>query len=68
MPRRIYPNLLAFFRANPETQAQIADELEISPAFLSMIKWGERQPQLSLALKIADRCHVPLESLIRKAS
>lgn len=69
MPQRVYPNLAAFFRANPEqTAAAIADELGVSAPFISMIKWRERQPKLELALKIAERCHVPLESLIRKAS
>jgi transcriptional regulator with XRE-family HTH domain len=67
MPPRVYPHLRAYFKdkLNP-TATEIADELGISYAFLSQIKWGERQPQLALALKIADRCHVPLESLVRR--
>lgn len=64
MPRRVYPNLRAFFRENSETQQQIADELGISYPAMSMIKSGQRQPTLELALRIAARCHVPLESLI----
>lgn len=65
MPRRVYADLRAFFKdkQNP-TATAIADELGISYAFLSQIKWGVRQPQLGLALKISDRCHVPLESLV----
>jgi transcriptional regulator with XRE-family HTH domain len=67
MPRRVYPNLLAYFKdeMNPSATA-LADELGISYAYLSQIKWGIRMPPLPLALKIADRCHVPLESLVRK--
>lgn len=68
MSRRVFPSLVAFFNQSTETQQQIADELGISKAYMSMIKWRERQPDLELALKIADRCNVPLESLIRKAS
>jgi DNA-binding XRE family transcriptional regulator len=68
MPRRVYPNLRAYFADNEETQAQVADELEISYAYMSMLKWGTRQPDLKLALKLAQRCNVPLESLLRKAS
>jgi hypothetical protein len=73
MPRRVYPNLHAFFRNNPDVRMMdIADELRISYSLLSMIKWGSRQPRLELAIKLSDRCGVPLESLIlpkgRKAS
>ena len=68
MPQRIYPNLKAFFRESGESQTDIANEIGISIASMSMIKWGQRQPALPLALKIAARCHVPLESLIRAES
>ena len=68
MPRRVYPNLSAYFKANrDETLTQVADEMGISLSYLSMIKWGIRQPSLPLALKLAQRCAVPLESLIRIA-
>ena len=66
VPRRIYPNLHSYFVEHPRTQSQIADEMGISMAFLSNIKWGNREPNLPLALKIARRCQVPLESLIVK--
>lgn len=68
MPQRVYPNLVSFFDKADETQQQIANELGISTAYMSMIKWRQRQPDLKLALKISERCNVPLESLIRKAS
>jgi len=65
VPRRIYPNLHCYFAEHPRTQSQIADEMGISSPFLSAIRWGVRQPALPLALKLARRCQVPLESLIR---
>lgn len=67
MPRRVYPNLRAFFEANPDVSGEsLARELGISFSYMSMIKWGQREPRLPLALKIQDRCNVPLESLIHK--
>lgn len=69
MPRRVYPNLAAYFKDNDdETMTQVAGELGITLGHLSMIKWGDRQPTLDLALRIASRCHVPIESLLRRAS
>ena len=65
MTLRTYPNLAAFFHAEGRIQNQVAHELGISSSLLSMIRWGLRQPQLDLALRISDRCRVPLESLIR---
>jgi hypothetical protein len=66
MPSRIYPDLNAFFKANPdETVNQVAKDVECSAPMLSMVRWGTRQPRLPLALRISARCHVPLESLIK---
>lgn len=68
MPRRVYPSLRAFFRDSGESQQQIADELGISYPSMSMFKSGQRQPALHLALRISQRCNVPLESLIRPSA
>jgi DNA-binding XRE family transcriptional regulator len=71
MPRRAYPNLFAYLQACGETQTAVAHKLGISVGMLSLIKWGQRQPTLALAMKIADYCNIPLESLRmpgRKAS
>jgi len=66
MPRRVYPDLSAYFSDNDDERlTHVAVELDCSPAYLSMIKSGDRQPALPLALRIAKRCNVPLESLIR---
>jgi DNA-binding XRE family transcriptional regulator len=65
MPPRVYPDLHSFFRHNPdESLMAVAKDVGCSMPHLSMIKWGTRQPTLPLALKIARRCHVPLESLL----
>ncbi len=62
---RVYPNLKAYFRENPGDSAkQVADDLGVSMAHISMIKWGQRQPTLALALRLSRRCHVPVESLL----
>lgn len=65
MPRRIYPDLHSYFRENGDSVTQVASDVGCSIAHLSMIKWGTRQPTLALALRIAERCGVPLESLLR---
>lgn len=65
MPRCVYPDLQSFFRDNrDESLMQVAKDVQCSMAHLSMIKWGTRQPGLELALRIARRCNVPLESLL----
>lgn len=66
MAMRLYPNLAAFFLGEGRIQGQVAQELGISKAHLSMIKWGLREPDLALALQITARCHVPLESLVKR--
>jgi len=64
MPRT-YPDLATFFREEGRTQDDVAHDLGISPALLSMYKWKLRQPPLQLALRITSLCRVPLESLLR---
>lgn len=63
---RIYPDLAAFFDdpKNP-TQVELARELGISTPYMSMLKCRQREPDIALAIKIMQRCRVPLESLIR---
>lgn len=66
MPRRIYPDLMAYFgQSQEDTQAAVAKELGIADSLLSEIKWRKREPNIELALKIVERCNVPLESLIK---
>lgn len=66
MSLRIYPDLNAFFKDNPdETVTQVAKDVGCATSFISMVRWSERQPRLELALKISRRCNVPLESLLK---
>jgi hypothetical protein len=68
-PQRIYPDLKTFFRDNPDvTVTEVARDCNCSVPMVSMIKWGHRQPTLALALRLASRCSVPLESLLRSAN
>lgn len=62
--QRTFPNLVQFCNETDTETAALAAEFGISGPFMSQIKWNTREPKLALALKIAARCRVPLESLI----
>lgn len=68
MPRRVYPSLDAYlkFDENRGTATELAHELDINPSYLSLIRAGLRMPALDLALRISQRCNIPVESLIPK--
>jgi transcriptional regulator with XRE-family HTH domain len=62
-----YANLNEFFKDNPDvTQAALAEELGISPNYVSMLASGERQPSLPLAIRISERTRVPIAALVQK--
>jgi transcriptional regulator with XRE-family HTH domain len=61
---RTYPNLAAFLKDAHLTQEAFADEMGIAPSYVSMLLRGERTPSLPLALRIAERARIPLESLM----
>lgn len=67
MGYRTYPNLLAYFNETGDTQERFAAKLGISQSYMSKIVRNLQQPELRLALKIARKAHVPLESLLRQA-
>jgi transcriptional regulator with XRE-family HTH domain len=68
MAQRVFPSLAAYLRDRGRgAQVEVAAELGISPAYLSLLKDRQRQPPLDLALRIAAHCAVPLESLVRLA-
>jgi DNA-binding XRE family transcriptional regulator len=61
--------LRAFFDYQREMQTgvtgqTVAKTLGISNAFMSQIRHGNREPALTLALRIQRVCRVPIESLI----
>lgn len=63
---RTYPNLETFLKDTGLTQVALASELGISQSYLSRIKTGEVEAPLWLALRIARRTRVPLESLLKE--
>lgn len=63
MARKI-PTLDAFLAHKRITQNALARELGISAIFLSEIRRGKRTPSLRLALRIAEHCNIPVESLV----
>jgi len=67
--QRIYPNLAAWLEAHPDqTITDLAHDLGVGVPFLSMIKWGQREPRLGLALELTKRCNIPLESLLKRTA
>lgn len=67
MGRRVYADLDSFFRGNPDLSMQeIAAELGITLSMVSYMRNGLRQPSLDLALRIAERCKIPIESLVTR--
>ena len=49
---------------NNKTQEELAEELNITPAFLSNIETAKRKPSLSTFLEIADKLNLSLDYLI----
>lgn len=66
MPIRTFPDLKTYLNETGETQERLAERLGITQSYMSKIVRNLQQPELKLALLIAKKTHVPLESLIRK--
>ena len=49
---------------NNKTQESLAEELNITPAFLSNIETGKRKPSLSIFILIAEKLDLSLDYLI----
>lgn len=65
--RKAYATLQDFFNGNPDlAQHTFAKRLNITQGHLSLILSGERTPSLPLALKIAAKANIPVESLVGK--
>lgn len=62
------PRTLAEFfeQDGAPTQGVIAKQLGVSPAYISMIAAGSRQPSLGLALEIHKLTGVPAASLVSR--
>lgn len=62
---RVYPNLRAYLKARKRggaTQAEIAEQFNISPGHLSDLKKGKARPSLDLAMRLSEECGIPIES------
>jgi transcriptional regulator with XRE-family HTH domain len=65
-PPRVYPNLAEFLKHSGKTQADVAEAAGVSQAAISRYRAGGRRGmRLSVALKIAAFCNIPIESLIQ---
>lgn len=68
MARRTYPNLRSYLKGTGQTQADLAARLGKSQPFISKLLNGLIQPSLHEALRISERCGVPVESLVTRES
>ena len=62
----VYPNLDTYLRRTGKCAMALADAVGCTFPHLNAIRWGERQPTLDLALKLAAHCHIPIQSLVLK--
>jgi DNA-binding transcriptional regulator YdaS (Cro superfamily) len=63
--KRKYSNLADYFKQNPKvTQGALARRLGVTPAYVSLLASGDRQPALKLALAIESLTGVSVESLV----
>jgi predicted transcriptional regulator len=66
---RVYRNLAEFLRLSGKTQGDVAvaagvSQAAISRYLLSQGGRGRRDMRLSVALRIAEYCRIPIESLV----
>lgn len=66
--RRTYPDLIAYFQESGETQAEFAARINKSQSWVSRVRNGETEPNLTDALMLCREAGVPLESLIKRQS
>jgi transcriptional regulator with XRE-family HTH domain len=62
--KRKYLTLAEYFEKTGNTQDSLAAQLGVSRSYVSLLASGERQPALSLALRIEGLTGVPLSSLV----
>lgn len=66
--KRTYPDLIAYFKYSGETQAAFAARINRSQSWVSRVRSGETEPNLTDALMLCEEAGVPLESLVRRQS
>ena len=60
---RRHRTLVAYLKAEGISQKAFAHKLRVVPSYVSMITRGEREPSLSMALKIIEVANIPIDSL-----
>jgi transcriptional regulator with XRE-family HTH domain len=71
VPPQRYRSLADYFIQTGRTQESLASKLGVTPAYISLLTSGSRQPGLKLALRIEAMTGLPVEALAaneRKAS
>ena len=64
--KRTYPDLVAYFEESGETQAEFAARVNRSQSWVSRVRNGETEPNLTDALVVCRAAGVPLESLVKR--
>ncbi len=61
--KRRHRTLIAYLEAERVSQKDFAHRVGVAPSYVSMITRGEREPALSMALRIAEIANIPIASL-----
>lgn len=59
-----YRDLNTYFEKTGKTQRWLAEQLGVSRGYVSLIASGERQPSLTVSLRIEKLTGVPIQSLV----
>jgi len=62
-----YRTLADYFEQTGTSQIALARKLKVSKSYISLLASGERQPSLSLALRIEALTGVPASSMVSEA-
>lgn len=65
--RQRYRTLNDYFEQTGEQQSALARRLRVTPAYISMLRAGQREPTLRMALRIAEETGVPVEAMLIEA-
>jgi len=60
-----YPNLATYLAKTHDTQARLADAVDATQGQISRIIRGLIVPRPALALRLANHCHVPVDSFVQ---
>jgi transcriptional regulator with XRE-family HTH domain len=65
--RRTFPNLETFFEETGTLQSAFASRIRKSQSYISKVRNGIIEPNLTDALIISKEAGIPLESLIKRS-